>query len=122
MNYSELKVKASELISILNNLPANTDPEIVAGEEWLPERLVKTRLDGEMLFLNFDNAPDEELSEDEGRGFVDHEIEFIRSHLKKILDQDSNNALKADAMLRLFLLVHELSSSQVIEILEQSDK
>ncbi len=115
-------MKASELISILNNLPANTDPEIVAGEEWLPERLVKTRLDGEMLFLNFDNAPDEELGEDEGRGFVDHEIEFIRSHLKKILDQDSNNALKADAILNLFLLVHELSSSQVIEILEQSDK
>ncbi len=111
-------MKASELISILNNLPANTDPDIVMGEEWLPERLIETRLDGEMLFLDFDNAPDENQGEEEGRGFVDHEIELIRSRVQQILDEDSNNTSKADAMLALFLVGHELSSSQVIEVLE----
>lgn len=120
-------MKASELISILNSLPTNTDPDIVMGEEWLPERLVETRLDGELLFLNFDNAPDEREGEEEGRGFVEHEIDLIRTRLQQVLDEDSDNASKADAMLGLFLAGHELSSSEVIEALgpvdlEQSDK
>ncbi len=118
-------MKASELITILNSLPTNTDPDIVMGEEWLPERLVETRLDGELLFFNFDNAPDEREGE-EGRGFVDHEIDLIRTRLQQVLDEDSDNASKADAMLGLFLAGHELSSSEVIEALgpvdhEQSD-
>ncbi|MCR9867378.1 hypothetical protein [Vibrio parahaemolyticus] len=84
-------MKASELISILNNLPSNSNPDIVMGEEWLPERLVDTKLDGELLFLHFDNAPED----------------------------GHDNASKADAMLGLFLMGHELSSSQVIEVLEE---
>ncbi|MBR9874337.1 MAG: hypothetical protein GYB23_08725 [Vibrionaceae bacterium] len=114
-------MKVSELISILNNLPANTDPDIVMGEEWLPERLVETQLDGNLLFLNFDNAP-EECQGDEGRGFVDHEIDLIRTRLRQVLDENSDNASKTEAMLGLFLAGHEMSSAQVIEILEESDK
>ena len=115
-------MKASELISILNNLPTDTDPDIVMGEDWLPERLVETHLDGNLLFLNFDNAPEDSQGEDEGRGFVDHEIDLIRTRLQQILNEDCDNISKADAMLDLFLVGHELSSSQVIEVLEISDK
>ncbi|PFG56086.1 hypothetical protein ATG66_2411 [Vibrio sp. ES.051] len=113
-------MKASELISHLNNLPTEADPDIVMGEAWLPERLVETQLDGDMLFLHFDNAPEEDQGEEEGRGFVEHEIDLIRARLQQLLDEDSDNASKADAMLGLFLMGHELSSSQVIEILEEA--
>ncbi|BCN24287.1 hypothetical protein [Vibrio alfacsensis] len=112
-------MKASELISIFNTLPQGADPDIVMGDEWLPERLVETELDGEMLFLRFDNAPDEGQGDEEGRGFVEHEIELIRTRLKQILDEDADNTSKTDAMLGLFLMGHELSSSQVIELLEE---
>ncbi|MGR5458140.1 hypothetical protein [Vibrio sp. PNB22_1_1] len=112
-------MKASELISIFNTFPAGNDPDIVMGEEWLPERLVETNLSGEMLFLRFDNAPEDSQGEEEGRGFVEHEIDLIRTHLLQILDEKSDNSSKADAMLGLFLMGHELSSSQVIEILEE---
>ncbi|MGR4017994.1 hypothetical protein [Vibrio harveyi] len=115
-------MKASELISIINNLPEGSDPDIVMGEEWLPERLENTALDGDMLFLHFDNAPEDGQGEEEGRGFVEHEIDLIRTRLQQILDEDSDNASKADAMLGLFLMGHELSSSQVIEILEEDSE
>lgn len=115
-------MKASELISIFNTLPAENDPEIVMGEEWLPERLVETSLNGEMLFLRFDNAPEESQGEEEGRGFVDHEIDLIRTRLQQILEEDGDNVSKVDAMLGLFLMGHELSSSQVIEILEEDSE
>ncbi len=115
-------MKTSELISILNDLPTNLDPDIVMGEEWLPERLVETRLDGNLLFLNFDNAPEEHQGEEEGRGFLDHEVDLIRTRLQQILDEDSDSNSKVDALLGLFLAGHELSSSEVIEILEQTDK
>ena len=44
-------MKASELKHILDSLPDNTDPELVMGEAWLPERLIDTQLDGHFLFL-----------------------------------------------------------------------
>nr|WP_321384140.1 hypothetical protein [uncultured Vibrio sp.] len=113
-------MKASELISILNSLPTNTDPDIVMGEAWLPERLVETQLDGNLLFLSFDNAP-EACQGEEGRGFVDHEIDLIRIRLKQVLDENSDNASKVEAMLGLFLAGHELSSAQVVELLEEPD-
>ncbi|MGI9916713.1 hypothetical protein [Vibrio owensii] len=115
-------MKASELISIINNLPEGGDPDIVMGEEWLPERLESTTLNGDMLFMHFDNAPEDGQGEEEGRGFVDHEIDLIRTRLQQILDEDSDSASKADAMLGLFLMGHELSSSQVIEILEEDSE
>lgn len=91
------------------------------GEEWLPERLVETQLNGNLLFLSFDNAP-EECQEEEGRGFVDHEIDLIRTRLRQVMDEENDNASKTEAMLGLFLAGHELSSVQVVEILEKSDK
>ena len=115
-------MKASELITVLNDLSQQNDPDIVMGESWLPERLVSTQLDGDLLFLQFDNAPEEIQGEEEGRGFVEHEIDLIRTRLQQILDEDSDNASKADAMLGLFLMGHELSSSQVIEILEEDSE
>ena len=58
-------MKASELISTLNHLPADTDPDIVMGEAWLPERLIGTQLEGDMLFLHFDNAPEDGQGDEE---------------------------------------------------------
>ncbi|MDF2154657.1 hypothetical protein [Vibrio sp. CAU 1672] len=112
-------MKASKLISILNNLPANCDPDVVMGETWLPERLVDTTIDDNMLFLQFDNAPEENQGDEEGRGFVDHEIALIRKRLQQVLDEDADSATKADALLGLFLMGHELSSSEIVELLEQ---
>ncbi len=51
-------MKASELKTILNQLPDDLDPDVVMGEVWLPERLIEAQLDDDMLFLTFDNAPE----------------------------------------------------------------
>ncbi|KAA8600116.1 hypothetical protein F0Z19_2038 [Vibrio cyclitrophicus] len=122
--YSRLNesiVKVSELQNIIDHLPQDSDPDIVMGEEWLPERLVNTRLDSDMLFLEFDNAPEENQGDDEGRGFVEHEIAMIREKLEQVLDDPSDTKTKADALLAIFLMGHELSSSEVIEILEMTE-
>jgi hypothetical protein len=114
-------VKVSELKSILASIPTELDPDIVTGEEWLPERLLNAELDNEMMFLTFDSAPEDAQGDEEGRGFVEHEIAMIRHKLEQILDESGDTKSKADAMLALFLMGHELSSSQVIEILEDPE-
>lgn len=114
-------MKASELKSLLESIPPNLDPNVVTGEEWLPERLLDAELNNDMLFLSFDSAPEDAQGEEEGRGFVEHEVEMIRHKLEQILDESSDTKTKADAMLALFLMGHELSSSQVIEILEDPE-
>lgn len=114
-------MKASDLKKLLDALPEDQNPNIVTGEEWLPERLVNMHLDDEMLFLEFDNAPEETQGEDEGRGFVEHEIAMIRQRFEQILDESSDTKTKADAMLALFLMGHEMSSSEIIEIMEDPE-
>ncbi|OEE71686.1 hypothetical protein [Vibrio genomosp. F6] len=114
-------MKASELKKIIESLPEGHDPDIVMGEEWLPERLINTQLNESLLFLEFDNAPEETQGDEEGRGFVEHEINMLRSRFEQLLDESSDTKTKADAMLALFLMGHELSSSDVIEILEDPD-
>lgn len=114
---NEAIVKVSELKTILNQLPNDLDPDVVMGEVWLPERLVEAQLDGEMLFLAFDNAPEEGEGEEEGRGFVEHEIELIRTQVLNILADDSGPKTKAEALLALITLAHERTSSEFIEIL-----
>ena len=124
VGYSRLNesiVKVSELQNIIDHLPNDSDPDIVMGEEWLPERLVNTKLDGELLFMEFDNAPEENQGDDEGRGFVEHEIAMIREKLEQVLDDTSDTKTKADALLAIFLMGHELSSSEVIEVLETTE-
>ncbi|WP_123283109.1 hypothetical protein [Vibrio crassostreae] len=124
VGYSRLNesiVKVSELQNIIDHLPNDSDPDIVMGEEWLPERLVNTKLDGELLFMEFDNAPEENQGDNEGRGFVEHEIAMIREKLEQVLDDTSDTKTKADALLAIFLMGHELSSSEVIEILESTE-
>ena len=111
-------VKASDLKKIIDSLDETQDPELVTGDIWLPERLVSTQLDQEMLFLEFDNAPEEMQGDEEGRGFVEHEIDMIRKRFEHIIDESSDTKTKADAMLALFLMGHEMSSSEIIEILE----
>jgi hypothetical protein len=122
--YSRLNesiVKVSELQNIIDHLPQDSDPDIVMGEAWLPERLVNTNLDGDMLFLEFDNAPEDNQGDEEGRGFVEHEIAMIREKLEQVLDDTSDTKTKADALLAIFLMGHELSSSEVIEVLESTE-
>ncbi|MEZ9072184.1 hypothetical protein AB4086_12310 [Vibrio splendidus] len=114
-------MKVSELQNIIDHLPQDSDPDIVMGEAWLPERLVNTNLDGDMLFLEFDNAPEDNQGDEEGRGFVEHEIAMIREKLEQVLDDTSDTKTKADALLAIFLMGHELSSSEVIEILESTE-
>ncbi|WP_061039191.1 hypothetical protein [Vibrio coralliirubri] len=124
VEYSRLNesiVKVSELQNIIDHLPKYSDPDIVMGEAWLPERLVDTNLDGDMLFLEFDNAPEDNQGDEEGRGFVEHEIAMIREKLELLLDEPSDTKTKADALLAIFLMGHELSSSEVIEILESTE-
>ncbi|SDH11371.1 hypothetical protein SAMN04488136_108136 [Vibrio xiamenensis] len=110
-------VKASELNNLLASL--GTDPDVVTGDEWLPEQLIAAHVTGDLLFLKFDNAPQDSEGEEEGRGFVEHEVKMIRRRFEQILDEHSDTKSKADAMLALFLMGHELSSSEVIEILEE---
>ncbi len=110
-------MKASELKHLLQSL-AN-DPDIVTGDEWLPEQLIAAHTEGDLLFLQFDNAPEDPTGEEEARGFVEHEVKMIRRRFEQILDEHSDTKTKADAMLALFLMGHELSSSEVIEILEE---
>ncbi|MEZ9266029.1 hypothetical protein AB9R79_05845 [Vibrio splendidus] len=124
VEYSRLNesiVKVSELQNIIDQLPKDSDPDIVMGDAWLPERLVDTNLDGDMLFLEFDNAPEDNQGDEEGRGFVEHEIAMIREKLELLLDEPSDTKTKADALLAIFLMGHELSSSEVIEILESTE-
>ena len=124
VEYSRLNesiVKVSELQNIIDQLPKDSDPDIVMGDAWLPERLVDTNLDGDMLFLEFDNAPEDNQGDEEGRGFVEHEIAMIREKLEQVLDDTSDTKTKADALLAIFLMGHELSSSEVIEVLESTE-
>ncbi|MEZ8294041.1 hypothetical protein AB6D11_09320 [Vibrio splendidus] len=124
VEYSRLNesiVKVSELQNIIDQLPKDSDPDIVMGDAWLPERLVDTNLDGDMLFLEFDNAPEDNQGDEEGRGFVEHEIAMIREKLELLLDEPSDTKTKADALLAIFLMGHELSSSEVIEVLELTE-
>ncbi len=114
-------MKALELKKILDELPEGSNPDVVMGEEWLPERLLSSRLHGELLFLDFDNAPEDTQGDDEGRGFVEHEIDMIRARFEQIIEGQTDTKTKADAMLALFLMGHEQSSSDIIEILEDPE-
>ncbi|PMJ91443.1 hypothetical protein [Vibrio sp. 10N.261.55.A7] len=114
-------MKVSDLKKIIAALPEDSDPDIVMGEEWLPERLINTSLDGKLLFLEFDNAPEETQGDEEGRGFVEHEVDMIRHRFEQIIEDASDTKTKADAMVALFLMGHESSSSEIIEILEHPD-
>ena len=113
-------VNVSELKNVLNALPADTDLNVVTGDEWLPEQLIDTSIVDDMLFLQFDNAP-EDIQGDEARGFVEHEIEMIRHRFEQIISEASDTNSKTDAILALFLIGHEHSSGEVIEILENTD-
>ncbi|EEY98165.1 hypothetical protein VOA_001983 [Vibrio sp. RC586] len=110
-------MKASELKTILNQLLDDLDPDVVMGELWLPEQLIDAQLDDDMLFLTFDNAPEEGEGEEEGRGFVEHEMELIREQVLHILADENSAKTKSEAILALITLAHERTSSEFIEIL-----
>ncbi|MCG6214290.1 hypothetical protein K6U56_20305 [Vibrio furnissii] len=110
-------MKASELKALLNSLPDDCDPDVVMGEAWLPEQLVAAKLDDKLLFLEFDNAPEEDAGDEEGRGFVEHEIDLIRQQVTQILQDDCATRAKAEALLTLLVVAHERTSSEFIEML-----
>lgn len=110
-------MKVSEFKALLDALPADSDPDIVMGEIWLPEQLVTARLEQPLLFLEFDNAPEESQGEEEGRGFVEHEVELIRQQITQLLQEDSLQHDKIEALLGLLLVAHERTSSEFIEML-----
>lgn len=108
-------MKASELKQRLDELPDCYDPDVVMGELWLPEQLVNLYCEDELLFLEFDNAPQEGEGEEEGRGFVEHEIELIRYRIAQILREESAQREKVEALLTLLLAAHEQTSGEFIE-------
>lgn len=112
-------MKISTLRSILNTLP--DDADVVTGEEWLPERLIKAEPRNTTLYLEFDNAPDEGAGDEEARGFVEHEVTLIRTRLEQLLKEECDTAIKADAVLALLLMAHENTSSEFIELLSEAD-
>lgn len=112
-------MKASELMAFLSDIDGNK--EIVTGESWLPEQLINAEFDGEFINLEFDNAPEDDAGDTEGRGFVEHEVNMLRDKIVQLLFDDTMPAkVKADVFLKLFLMIHEKSSSEVVEILEDS--
>jgi len=112
-------MKASELMAFLSDIDG--DKEIVTGESWLPEQLINAEFDGELINLEFDNAPEDDAGDTEGRGFVEHEVNMLRDKIVQLLFDDAMPAkVKADVFLKLFLMIHEKSSSEVVEILEES--
>lgn len=112
-------MKASELKALLDSLPEGYDPEIVMGEDWLPERLIDTHCDNDFLFLQFDNAPEEGEGEEEGRGFVEHEIELIRQQIENLLNEaDKGPKAKVEMLVTLLIMAHERTSSDFIEMIE----
>jgi hypothetical protein len=111
-------VKASKLIEILLATPEGSDPEIVTGEEWLPERLLDVSFQDNYLFCEFDVAPEDHQGDDEGRGFVDHEVELIKAHIMKIFLEKAPLEQKQNAILELVLYAHEHFPSDVVEMLE----
>ncbi|MGF1749627.1 hypothetical protein [Vibrio cionasavignyae] len=115
-------MKVSNLKKVLDSLPDDKECHVVTGEKWLPERLIHTELDNDLLFLEFDNAPDEGEEGIEGRGFVDHEIDLLRSRITDILGQNDSPTATADALLGFFLVGHELSSSDFVELLESMEE
>ncbi|WCE28320.1 hypothetical protein [Vibrio sp. SCSIO 43137] len=112
-------MKASELMAFLSDIDG--DKEIVTGESWLPEQLINAEFDGELINLEFDNAPEDDAGDTEGRGFVEHEVNMLRDKIVQLLFDDTMPAkVKTDVFLKLFLMIHEKSSSEVVEILEES--
>lgn len=115
-------MKVSELREYLDNLPADIDPEIVTGEVWLPEPLIDLHSMDNYLFCEFDNAPEEGEGEEEGRGFVDHEIQLIRDRIERIFLEKTALKNKQDAILALILFAHERLPSEVVELLSGADE
>ncbi|SHO58933.1 hypothetical protein [Vibrio quintilis] len=108
-------MKASRLVQLLHSLTG--DPEVVTGEEWLPERLVHAKQLDNYLFLEFDNVPEDNQGEEEGRGFVEHEINLIREQIMQIFQEEASLNSKQEAILALILYAHERTSSEVVEML-----
>ncbi|MGL6257821.1 hypothetical protein [Vibrio sp. WXL210] len=112
-------MKLSDLKHKIAALPVQSDPDVVTGESWLPERLIDVHLENDsLLHLVFDHAPSEDLLPEEGRGFVEHEIELLRKKVMQILHEPCRVPEKADALLGLMLMIHEVSSAEVIETIE----
>ncbi|WED20549.1 hypothetical protein L3Q72_07755 [Vibrio sp. JC009] len=114
-------MKVSELKSFFDTLPDAKDPDIVTGEIWLPERLTDAQFDGEMVHLEFDNAPDEIEGDEEARGFVEHELTMIKDKIEQLMLESHDSKTKAEIFLKLFVMGHEKSSSDIIEILEDPE-
>lgn len=114
-------MKVEKLKNILNDLPKDQEIQIVTGERWLPEQLVSAELDNNLLFLGFDNAPDEGEQGIEARGFVEHEVELLRQRLGEIVEQSDSSDQLLDALTGFFIIGHEASSAEFIELLEQME-
>lgn len=110
-------MKASELLCQLQTILEHSDPEIVTGEDWLPERLTETHLSDDLLFLEFDTAPEDNQGDEEGRGFVEHEVNLIRDQIMEIFLEKTSLENKKEAILALILLAHEQTPSYVVQTL-----
>ncbi|MCE0492479.1 hypothetical protein [Vibrio salinus] len=110
-------MKASDLLYQLQSVLNNSNPEIVTGEDWLPERLIEIHQLDDLLFLEFDTAPEADQGDEEGRGFVEHEIELIREQIMEVFLEKTSLENKREALLALILLAHEQTPSEVVQTL-----
>lgn len=110
-------MKASDLMYQLQTILKESDPEIVTGEDWLPERLTEIHQVDELLFFEFDTASEDGQGDEEGRGFVEHEIELIQKQIMNIFLEKTSLENKKEAILALVLLAHEQTPSTVVQTL-----
>ncbi len=112
-------MKVAELKKILARESIADHHDLVTGEVYLPEQLIEVEQDGSLLFLHFDNAPEDIAGDEEGRGLVEHEIELLKERIYQILTERCSMQQKQHALLALVLSGHEMSSSEFVALLEQ---
>jgi hypothetical protein len=110
-------LKLSKFTSLVTELNIDDDPEIVTGESWLPEELKAMSLHDNKIFLDFDNAPQDD--EQDSRGLVEHELELVRKMISHYLTQDTTQQQRESSLLLLMQCLHEQPSDEVVEYLQK---
>jgi len=115
-------VKISELIQNLQNIQAthNEDLEVVTGEEWFPEQLLKSDVNNEMAFLQFDRMPSDIPIDIDARGFLEHEEILIKKLINNVIFSELEPEEMVEKLADMLIFSHENISSEVIEHFSQN--
>ncbi len=107
----------SELIQNLLDIQETHggDLDVVTGEEWLPEQLLTVSINHNMTFLKFDQWPNDFITENDARGFVNHEEILIKKLIRNIIFSELEPEQMVDKLASMLIFSHENISSDVIE-------